>query len=123
MVKSCFRFLTLYEARTLATYIANCFPEPERTIYGLHELLINAVEHGNLGITCPEKTKPIFNNGWKEEVQRRLGLAENLTNLIDPHGRGIATSRMMSFHDLQYLASGNEVRRTVHLIGRECQAL
>ena len=47
MVDSCFR--TLDEAKNLAAYIANCFPEPERAIYGLHELLINAVEHGNLG--------------------------------------------------------------------------
>lgn len=158
MVNSCFRFRTLEEAKNLAAYIANCFPEPDKTIYELHELLINAVEHGNLGITYPEKTKLIFDHRWDEEVQRRLGLPENRgkfaqisfkaaadaivvpikdegngfnwkdylelspDRVTDPHGRGIATSRMMSFHSLEYLGSGNQVRCTVKLCEGEHQA-
>ena len=55
--KARFRFRTLEDARTLAFLIANCFPEPQVAVYGLNELLINAVEHGNLGITFAEKTK------------------------------------------------------------------
>jgi hypothetical protein len=38
--------------------------------------------------------------------------------ITDPHGRGIATSRMMSFDSLEYLGVGNEVRCTVKLAAR-----
>lgn len=33
----------------------------------------------------------------------------------DPHGRGIAASRAMSFHSVEYLGAGNEVRCIVKL--------
>lgn len=38
--------------------------------------------------------------------------AERMTDL---HGRGIASSRLMSFDKLEYLGAGIEVRRTVSL--------
>ncbi len=153
MVTSCFRFRTLEEAKNLAAYIAKCFPTPETAVYGLHELLINAVEHGNLGISYAEKTKLIFDHEWDREVTRRLALpgyrdrvgylsfeathdAITVTikdqgqgfdwknyldfsadRMTDPHGRGIASSRLLSFDDVQYLGAGNEVRCTVSLTG------
>jgi CheY-like chemotaxis protein len=145
MEESVFRFRTLEEAKTLAFYIANCFPEPERVVFGLNELFINAIEHGNLGITYPEKTKLVLSGNWAEEVARRLRAPENEKKVArltfratkdeisvtikdegqgfdwnkyvelspdratDPHGRGIAASRIMSFHSLEYLGNGNEV--------------
>jgi CheY-like chemotaxis protein len=72
MEESIFRFRTMEDAKTLAFYIANCFPEPEKTVFGLNELMINAVEHGNLGINYAEKTKLVLNGTWMQEVQRRL---------------------------------------------------
>ncbi len=72
-----FQFRTLEEAVNLAHYIANCFPHPETVAFGLHELMINAVEHGNLGISYAEKTALLLDGGWREEVERRLGLPEN----------------------------------------------
>jgi CheY-like chemotaxis protein len=158
MIESCFGFRTLDEAKNLAAYIANCFPEPEKAVYGLHELLINAIEHGNLGITYTEKTNLIFDGGWEREVSRRQNLPENHDKfayisfkatkdtivvhikdggkgfdwrkylelspdrITDPHGRGIATSRMMSFDSVEYLGVGNEVRCTVKLTGRARRA-
>lgn len=71
-----FRFRTLEDAKTLAFYIANCFPEPEKVVFGLNELLINAVEHGNLGITYTEKTKLVLSGTWGQEVERRLAAPE-----------------------------------------------
>lgn len=68
-----FVFRTLDEARHLATVLANACPDPERVVFGLAELLINAVEHGNLGIGYDEKTR-LFNDGrWNEEIELRLG--------------------------------------------------
>jgi CheY-like chemotaxis protein len=76
MEESIFRFRTLEDAKTLAFYIANCFPEPEKVVFGLNELLINAVEHGNLGITYTEKTKLVLSGTWGQEVERRLEAPE-----------------------------------------------
>ncbi|KAI96184.1 histidine kinase [Rhodomicrobium udaipurense JA643] len=72
-----FRFRTPQEARSLAFLIANCFPEPEAAIYGLHEMLSNAIEHGNLGITYQEKTRLILEGRLREEIERRLALPAN----------------------------------------------
>lgn len=81
MESSHFHFRTLDDARNLAYFIANCLPNSEAAVYGLSELLINAVEHGNLGITYPEKTKLIVDGEWHDEVQRRLNLPENKNKL------------------------------------------
>lgn len=67
-----FRFRTLESARDLATVLANACPEPARVVIGLSELFINAVEHGNLGITYDEKSLLREQNRWDEEVAQRL---------------------------------------------------
>ena len=151
MEEARFRFQTMEDAAGLASYVSNCFPDPQSVVIGLHELLLNAVEHGNLGITYSEKTNLVRNATWNEEVERRLALPEYCKNFAtltfqateaaltvhikdagtgfdwkhyldfsadratDPHGRGIATSRALSFHSLEYLGVGNEVRCTVKL--------
>lgn len=70
-------FRTLEEARYIACMIANYFPNPEAAAYGLSELMINAVEHGNLGIGYNEKTRLLFSGTWQEEVNARLEQAEH----------------------------------------------
>jgi len=151
MRRACFHFRTLEDAANLAQYVANCFPEPEKVVFGLHELTLNAVEHGNLGITYAEKSKLVKSGEWSEEIKRRLNSNEyrgkfaSLTfeatpeaivvhikdqgegfdwreyldfspsRATHPHGRGIAASRAMSFHDMEYLGCGNEVRCTIKL--------
>lgn len=72
-----FNFRTLDEARSLAAFIANCYPEPKRVLAGLGELLINAIEHGNLGIGYNKKTELIDKNIWESEVKRLQKLPEN----------------------------------------------
>ena len=67
-----FRFRTLEAARDLATMLANACPEPGKAVIGLSELLINAVEHGNLGISYDEKSRLREENRWEAEVERRL---------------------------------------------------
>ncbi len=46
-------------------------------MYGLNELLVNAVEHGNLGISYAEKTTLVLEGGLVDEIGRRLSLLEN----------------------------------------------
>lgn len=72
------RFLiqTLEEAHTLSVLLAKACPDPNRNVLGLRELMVNAVEHGNLGISYEEKSTLHVNNQWLDEVQRRLALPE-----------------------------------------------
>lgn len=74
---ACFSFQSLDQARSLASLVANACPESSKVIMGLSELLINAVEHGNLGISYDDKS--LFNEQgtWLEEVEKRLQQESN----------------------------------------------
>lgn len=71
-----FRFSNLEEARRLAIFLAKVCPESDKRVTGLTELLINAVEHGNLGISYDEKSELMAKNEWSNEVEKRLTLPE-----------------------------------------------
>jgi DNA-binding response OmpR family regulator len=76
MDEGTFRFKTLAEAEQLAVMIASATPEPEHAMV-IAELLLNAVEHGNLGISYEDKGRLVADNTWDAEVVRRLALPEN----------------------------------------------
>lgn len=67
-----FRFQTLEEARKLAALLAHAYPDPSRVVTGLLELLLNAVEHGNLGITYHDKSQYLEDGTLDDEIARRL---------------------------------------------------
>jgi len=69
-------FTTLEQAHKLSVMLAATCPEPALAAMGLIELLINAVEHGNLGISYAEKTRLKQEDQWQSEVERRLQLPE-----------------------------------------------
>lgn len=71
-----FRFRTLEQATGLAGLLASLCPEPEMAAMGLSELLVNAVEHGNLGIDYAEKSRLRREDRWEAEIARRLDLPE-----------------------------------------------
>jgi DNA-binding response OmpR family regulator len=146
-----FRFASLDEGRMLANFFAQASPDPEKRVIGLQELLINAVEHGNLGLSYQDKTELLMEGRWQEEVERRLGLPAyrerfvevlferipqairftirdqgegfdwrkyldfDPARIFDPHGRGIAMARIMSFSALEYQGNGNTVLATIEL--------
>jgi len=78
-----FSIRTIDEARDLAGVLANACPDPEAAVIGLTELLVNGVEHGNLGITYEEKSLLRNCHQWEAEVIRRLDLAENAAKRVD----------------------------------------
>ncbi len=65
---------TLDEASYIASFLSNLFPEPERVILGISELLINAIEHGNLEISYNDKSELNHQGIWRDEVVHRLTL-------------------------------------------------
>jgi len=80
--ESCHWFRTLHEATELANVLAAAYPEPERVVVGLTELLVNAVEHGNLGITYREKAALLESGQLQAEIERRLALPELATRRV-----------------------------------------
>ena len=144
-----FRLHTIEEARDVGTLVAGLCPDPSNTVIGLTELIVNAVEHGNLGITYAEKSELSGMDRWLAELERRAALPENAgkfvdvrferdhqqiritvrdqgagfdwrpflepdpTRVFDTHGRGITIARRLSFDELEYKGSGNEVVATI----------
>ncbi len=78
-----FRFRTLAEAKELAPLLANGCPEPERVVFGLGELLVNAVEHGNLQISYEEKSRLDDEGQLDEEIERRLVMPEYASKFVE----------------------------------------
>ena len=74
--KGVYTFRTLKEADILSILLAKDCPNPSMVVHGVSELLINAVEHGNLGISYEEKTVLIENGELDAEVERRLEMQE-----------------------------------------------
>lgn len=68
---------TVEEACIVAPLVALASPRPDVIAVGLSELLVNGVEHGNLGISYQEKQQMKLANTWQEEVGRRVALPEN----------------------------------------------
>lgn len=146
-----FHYRRLGEINVLAGLLARLCPQPDRVAPGLRELMINAVEHGNLGIHYAAKSHLLMEGDLAAEVERRERLPENADKRVevrfertpeaiqftvqdqgpgfawdgyldfdperafDPHGRGIAIARAMSFDRLEYLGNGNTVRVSVAL--------
>ena len=73
-----FSIRTLEEAGELATLIAQACPNADAALFGISELLVNGVEHGNLGLSYEEKSQLALDNRWKSEVDRRSALPDNL---------------------------------------------
>jgi len=76
-----FEFKNLDEARSIASLVSNACPEPEKVVMGLTELLVNAIEHGNLGITYDEKSELNVNGTWLKEISSRLLLEQNINKI------------------------------------------
>jgi len=72
-----FEYKTLDEARSIASLVSNACPQPEKIVMGLTELMVNAIEHGNLGITYDEKSALNEKGTWVEEISARLLLKQN----------------------------------------------
>lgn len=71
-----FRLARLDQVGPLIEVLASLCPAPDLAATGLTELLVNAIEHGNLGITYEEKKRLRLAGGWNDEVARRQALPE-----------------------------------------------
>lgn len=67
---------TLEEVGAIAGLAAIGCRNPWRVEMGLTELLVNAVEHGNLAIGCERKQALLERGKWESEISRRLEMPE-----------------------------------------------
>ncbi len=98
-----FHYQTHEDARALAALLVRVYPDPDRVAVGVWELIINAVEHGNLEISYEEKTRLMAERRMLAEVNERLSWprfrdrvaivvlerdAQSLTLIVEDQGPG-----------------------------------
>lgn len=71
-----FKIKNLDDVNVMSVGLARLFPDPEKVALGISEILANAVEHGNLGISYDEKSLLNAECKWKDEIEKRLKLDE-----------------------------------------------
>lgn len=71
-----YRFVTLDDVSSLVPVLAALCPAPDVVAPGLSDLMVNAVEHGNLGVSYQEKSLLKWEGDWEAEIARRLALPQ-----------------------------------------------
>ncbi len=111
-----FRFRAPQEAYNLAIALSSLLPNTRKLAFGLTELLMNAIEHGNLGIGYQAKGALKLGNQLSREVEARLAHPENrdkvatlrverddrrITFTVSDQGRGFDWTRHMDVEVLR----------------------
>lgn len=107
-----YTFVTLDDITSLVPVLADMCPAPDVVAPGLSDLMVNAVEHGNLGVTYQEKSLLKWEGDWEQEIRRRLALPQFhgrfatvrverdehfLTFTIADQGAGFEWSKFLTF--------------------------
>ena len=72
-----FEFRSLEDVRAVSSLVACACAEADKVAMGLTELMVNAIEHGNLGIGYDRKSDLRKQDLWESEIAKRLELPEN----------------------------------------------
>ncbi len=67
-----FHFKSITEAISLSKLLGQLCPDTDNASIGLSELMINAVEHGNLGFGYAEKSAALEDLSWDRKIEERL---------------------------------------------------
>lgn len=100
LMTSCtFRFRGLDEAHEITSIISSSFPDPHRVAMGLSELMVNGIEHGNLGISYEDKGRLLREGTWLQEVSKRLESPEYKDRYLTVHLERTASEIFVSITD------------------------
>ncbi len=97
--RSDFSFASPKEARDLTIFLSNFFPDPQKVSIGLNEMLLNAIEHGNLGLGYAEKGILTAKGQWEAEIARRLKLPQYADKRVSVHYEKGRTEISLSIRD------------------------
>lgn len=67
----------------IAARLSLRFADPTRSLLGIGELLLNAIEHGMLGIGYETKSQLLAKGRWMEEIIRRETLPEHTNKQVN----------------------------------------
>lgn len=94
-----FELRTLKQAESLSTMLSRASPHSQITALAVMELLVNAIEHGNLSISYEEKSTYLEEGNWIEEVERRLALPENVSKTVQVEFQRIPNGVLFEIRD------------------------
>lgn len=77
-----FHIHSIEDAGQLAAFLALACPNADQAVLGISELLINAVEHGNLGLSYADKARLKREDCWQSEISRLLKQPENAAKRV-----------------------------------------
>lgn len=78
-----FSFRTPEQGSDVAAHIASFCPMQNSFLeLGLNEIFLNAIEHGNLGITDEEKNTYKNSADWQKMIYQKLRLPQNLSKKV-----------------------------------------
>jgi DNA-binding response OmpR family regulator len=80
-----FEIKTLLDAQDLARGLSSVCPNPNLATVGISELLINAIEHGNLAITYAEKSQYKKDNIWEAKITARQQEPQHEHKVVKVH--------------------------------------
>lgn len=83
MTEGTFLVRDLKQASALAAAMSTLAADPASAAMGLSELLINAIEHGNLGISFHEKASLLASERLQQEIEERLLLPANADKFVE----------------------------------------
>jgi anti-sigma regulatory factor (Ser/Thr protein kinase) len=117
-----FSFQDIFEASQLAEFITSCCPlqYQKRIQIGINEIFLNAIEHGNLGISCELKSYLKKTNQWEQEIHKRLERSENKSKFVDvkfevnPNNLTITVKDQGGGFDWQDFCNPNDIDSSKH---------
>lgn len=92
-----FHVQNINQAKDIGAALASQSKAPEESCIAISELIINGIEHGNLGINYEEKHQLLNNLQWENEIEKRLNLKENQHKYVE----------------VKYKRDGNEIFLTI----------
>ena len=94
-----FQVKTLGEAQDLARGLSTICPNPNLAVVGISELLINAIEHGNLAITYAEKSQYKRDNTWEAKITERQKEPKHRHKTVDVQFKKTETEFIIQITD------------------------
>lgn len=77
-----FELATLDDAQRVAALLGRLAPAPERVALGLSELMVNGIEHGNLGLGYEEKRELMQSGRWRDDIEERQRRPEHVDKRV-----------------------------------------
>ena len=78
-----FEFRTHEEAKSLAILLASFFPRSQKVMRGMTALLLNAVEHGTLGLGMERKSELMNTGQFIDEIKRLEKIKSNQNKIVE----------------------------------------